>query len=287
MARFINPLRGKNEVTVVGGRRQDFQRHVADGRPYPGTDIMTYPNYIQDILAIEDGYCMALWDNGDNTAYVQLNGVSGLRWIYAHLTRGTVTGNVTQGQVVGQTGRDHLHLGMIEGGQYQDAEKYLDFNSLNIDMNDFEIIISKKANDIGDSLRRAGVEDPGNASQKQNVANLNRKWWSATGAVKQHNGTYQDMERQLQIGDIVRVRGTPNDSVVIDQDLEKLKKENENLKNSVDLLQDANASLAESQQKLNDQIVSLQAEITALKKQRNIFIKIYERIKEFLGKFSK
>ena len=72
-----------------------------------------------------------------------------------------------------------------------------------------------------------------------------------------------------------------------DPEKEKLIKENTELKNSVDLLQDANASLAESQQKLNDQIVSLQAEITALKKQRNIFIKIYERIKDFLGKFSK
>ena len=125
----------------------------------------------------------------------------------------------------------HLHYMKFVNGVNVDPTSEIEFfNSYNIDMNDFEVIFSKKNHDLGDSLRRAGIDNPGDASQKQNVANLNLKWIGKGVTIKSHNGSWQDMERQLQIGDIVRVRGTPSDMLVLEGELDVIKKENTTLK---------------------------------------------------------
>lgn len=114
-----SPL-SKLEITTPGGVRQDFKAHSS--RKYPGIDLVTYPNYVQPIYAIEDGYAIPAHDGVD--PYMQLNGKTG-SWIYAHLTSTTPARQVKEGEIIGYTGRDHLHLGLIQNGVYVDPEPYL------------------------------------------------------------------------------------------------------------------------------------------------------------------
>lgn len=76
-------------------------------------------------------------------------------------------------------------------------------------MDELTIIPVEIAGNLGDCLRRAGISDPGSSGQKQNCANLNISWLDKNGVVKTHNGTWQNMESKLAVGDIVRVRGIP------------------------------------------------------------------------------
>lgn len=171
----------------------------------------------------------------------------------------------------------HLHYMKFVNGVNVDPTNEIEFfNSYNIDMNDFEVIISKKNGDLGDSLRRAGIDNPGDASQKQNVANLNLKWIGKGATIKSHNGSYQDMERQLQIGDIVRVRGNPSDIQVLDSEIEVIRKENGALKKKVNDLNQINTNmetkigimqgwLDDKDKAFGEQIESLELQISALK----------------------
>lgn len=132
---------------------------------------------------------------------------------------------VKQGELVGYTGKSgeyvtgpHSHVDLRRNWE-QNRDKYIDpafiidlpFNPKNMD--EIKSVSANKDKDLGDVLRIAGISDPGSAGQKQNVANLNKAWLDKNGIIKDHNGTWQDMENKLRIGDIVKVRGNPSEPI--------------------------------------------------------------------------
>ncbi len=200
-------------ITTVNGIVQDFNAHknAGGGRAiYAGIDYQTLPNTTQSCFAVEDGFVSNHTDDGN---YCVLTGATG-QWFYVHLSAfNGGNRNVRAGEIVGFCGQSgntfgpHLHLGLKINGVYVDPQPYLKFNNINMD--EFTIIPARINKDIGDCLRRAGISDPGSSGQKQNCANLNKSWLDKNGVVKSHDGTWQNMESKLAVGDIVRVRGIP------------------------------------------------------------------------------
>lgn len=206
------PFDGNYPVSYLGS----YQDHInagGDRSDYAGIDWgmpIGTPLY-----AIESGSVQS-WTDKFGAKYVMLTGATGV-WFYVHLDSFAVTsGNVEEGQLIGYSGSTgftsgpHLHLGLRINGAYVDPQKYLNFNNQNMD--EIRGIICNKDNDIGDALRVAGIKDPGDKSQQQNCANLNKTWLSFNGDIKSHNGNLDDFLSKLKVGDWVIVRGNPSDA---------------------------------------------------------------------------
>lgn len=212
---MVQPIEGKLIVT------QTFAQHLANGNLPPGIDYQTLPKPNQPCFCIEKGLITFVGqDNIRGSKYIQLNADSGNIWMLVHLDGFAVSvgQRVEEGQQAGICGTSgnvapHIHINLLKNGVYVDPDPILQAIN-NINMDEFTIIPAKIAKNLGDCLLRAGISDPTNAGQKQNVANLNKTWLTKNGVdengrMKSHNGTWQDMESKLAVGDIVRVRGIP------------------------------------------------------------------------------
>lgn len=155
---------------------------------------------------------------------------------------------------------------------------------LNNDMNEIKAVSANKDKDLGDVLRIAGISDPGSAEQKQNVANLNKAWLDKNGIIKDHNGTWQDMQSKLRIGDIVKVRGNPSDPIPsnnLQKDLDKANKkiadQEEIIKQQLDTIQEqkeAYYALEKSNDILKAELATLKLELKGF--QASVWYFIYK-----------
>ena len=207
---MVQPIEGKLIVT------QSFAQHLANGNLPPGVDYQTLPKPNQPCFCPERGLITFVGqDNIRGSKYIQLNADSGNIWMLVHLDGFAVSvgQRVEEGQQAGICGTSgnvapHIHINLLKNGVYVDPDPILQAIT-NINMDEFTIIPARINKDIGDCLRRAGISDPGSSGQKQNCANLNKSWLDKNGVVKSHDGTWQNMESKLAVGDIVRVRGIP------------------------------------------------------------------------------
>lgn len=217
-----------------------------------------------EIVMMFDGYLDIYKDSADTLYLVMIENGTNNRVDILHV-KDVINPRrqAKQGEVVGYSGNTgknttgpHSHI-EIRPNWEQNRNNYINpafvadlplFIS-NKTMNEINIIDAVKNQDLGDVLRRAGVENPGSDGQKQNVANLNKKWLDKNGNIKQHNGSWQDLNHKLEKGDLIRVRGTPESNTINndkDIQIQQLKSE----KQALEVRMNNYKSLTEDQSKL-------------------------------------
>jgi hypothetical protein len=208
-----NPL-DYMEVTFVNGVYQTFQAHLdagGDRARYAGLDLVA--SIGTKCYAIKSGYMRCAVDPA-GANYIMLSTEDGV-YFYVHLDRFEGGDRyVNEGDIIGYTGNTgytfgaHLHIGLLRNGVYVDPAPYLNLVNNITNMDTPEFVIDQDQNWGLSHIANVAHLYPNDENMWQNIANINPTWQAADGTIKSHNGTWQNMNEQLRVGDKVRTKGS-------------------------------------------------------------------------------